>query len=477
MDVNRWFGYLAGSVLNARPNPVDEERVQATLGDYYNRVQMIRRRWLAYYGVYNPPLVVEDGEQDPNVIFNLARVIVDKGVAALFGKNVNFDLVGTRYYQGSRLGMRTDVELWLDDCWRANRKGALLQKLALNGAIAGHGFLKLLGPAPEHGHPFPRVINLNPLQVRVLFQNDDLDFVEQYLIEWNFIGPDNKMNYYRQAIRRESLAGKPEWVIETAMGTSMMADYKPTGPSVVWPYPWPPLVDCQNLPLPNTYYGMSDLEPDVLHLVDRVNFTLSNWSKTLRMHAHPQQYATGVDASQILTSPDNTLVLPDKEARLGLVEMLSEMQSTNTFYDKLLEALHELARIPEVASGKLENIGNLSGIALQILYEPLAELTGQKRENYGPLLATVNSRLLEMGGKDASKGIQTQWPELLPGDPETQRKVVSMDVALGITSKESAAGTFNHDWELEKARIDHEAIEAAELAAHVEAIKVGKRSG
>jgi len=471
LDPSRYF--YNPNIRPQHPDPVTASKMEATMAAHQIRLAQMRAAWAAYWGIYTRPLLVVDGEQDPNITVNFARIIVDKSVGALFGKNVNFDIAGNRDPQGRRTVMERDPrEAWLDACWAANRKMSLLQKLALNGSVSGHGFLKLLAPSPEHGHAFPRVINLNPMQTRVLFRADDLDVVEQYIIEWDFIGPDNRSVYYRQFIKRESNGGVPEWWIGEARASSVDAGYLPVGPAVRWPYSWAPIVDCQNLPQPNNYYGLPDLSEDVLHIVDRLNFVFSNWNKTLRMHAHPQGWATGVRASQIEMSPDKTLVLPDKEAKIGLLEMMSEMNSTNMLADKLLQLLHELSRIPEVSSGKLENIGNLSGIALQILYEPLSELAEMKRENYGPLLSQVNSHLLELGNQGADLQVATQWPELLPGDPETQRKVVAMDMAMGITSKETAAGTFNHDWELERARIEQEAVADAELAAKVAAVQV-----
>ena len=48
----------------------------------------------------------------------------------------------------------------------------------------------------------------------------------------------------------------------------------------------------------------------------------------------------------------------------------------------------------EVSVGKVDNIGALSGVALEILYQPLMELTYVKQMTYGPLLEEVNRRAL-----------------------------------------------------------------------------------
>src|SRR5206468_12010100 len=121
------------------------------------------------------------------------------------------------------------------------------------------------------------------------------------------------------------------------------------------------IVDCQNLPNPNEYYGSPDLEPDILRVINRLNFIVSDWNKALRLHAHPREWGTGfsLEASgeRIKAGTDEMLVIPNPEAKLGLLEMQSDMQSTSTLYEKVKEALHEIARVPEVSVGKVDSIG------------------------------------------------------------------------------------------------------------------------
>ncbi|HPB46588.1 MAG TPA: prepilin-type N-terminal cleavage/methylation domain-containing protein, partial [Microthrixaceae bacterium] len=137
---------------------------------------------------------------------------------------------------------------------------------------------------------------------------------------------------------------------------------------IVTPTTGSPMLDCQNLPLPNVYYGEPDLTPDVVALVGSLNFTLSNWARIIKWYANPRQYVTGVSSGATLdVAADKTLMLPTG-ATLGLLQINSDLAGTAEFARRLEEAVHELTATPAIATGKLESVGALSGVALQVLY-------------------------------------------------------------------------------------------------------------
>src|SRR5581483_3337211 len=133
---------------------------------------------------------------------------------------------------------------------------------------------------------------------------------------------------------------------------------------------WSPVVDAQNLPCPNEFWGIADLEDDSLDLNKAINFAISNINRIIRFHAHPKTWGRGFQSNQLNIAVDETIVLPG-EASLQNLEMTSDLSSSIRHYEKLREALHEIARIPEVATGVMTSLGPLSGVALQVLYQPL----------------------------------------------------------------------------------------------------------
>ncbi len=357
-------------------NIVERQLQEIAALDEIARASRFKRAWDAYYGRFTKPLKVKSGQADDNVVVNFARVVVDKGVSFLFGQDVGFEL---------DLIEETAAEEWLGACWAANRKMTTLQKLALNGAVTGHAFVKIVP-----SQPYPRLVVLDPSTVTVRWEPDDIETVVSYRIQYPAIDPQSgKPITVRQLIERDGQV----WRITDQVSRTDSSTWTTTG-EAVWPHPWPPIVDCQNLPAPNEYWGISDLEDDVLQLNYSINFVLSNLARIIRYHAHPKTWGRGFMANQLNIAVDETIVLPAPDAELRNLEMVSDLSSSIALYERLREALHEVTRVPEVATGKLDRAGTLSGVALNILYQPLLEKTETKRRTYGDLLVELKSYCL-----------------------------------------------------------------------------------
>ena len=403
-------------------NIVDQHLLQNVAADELARLRRYRTAWEAYHGDFPEPLKALKGRDgkpvaaDDNAIVNYARVVVDKGVAFLFGQAARFELDESG---------QTPEEDWLAECWTANGGITTLQKLALNGGICGHTFAKIV---PASGRPYPRIIVIDPANVAVGYDPGDIDEVLWYRIQYAGLDAQGEMVTYRQIIARDG----GTWQI-TDQESKEGASWR-TVRTERWPYAWPPVVDCQNLPLPNEYYGLSDLPEDVLRLNRSINFVLSNLARIIRFHAHPKTWGRGFTADKLQIAIDETIVLPNEHSELRNLEMVSDLSSSIALFERLREALHEATRIPEVATGKLENVGALSGVALQILYQPLIEKTETKRRTYGELVIELNRRLLALGGYGEEHRGVIHWPEMLPGDPLVERQTALIDQQLGASS-------------------------------------------
>jgi len=399
------------------PHPIDLGLAESLVAQEVAHAATIMRRWEYYFGKHPRQLRVRQGQPDDNVIVNLCRAIVDKGVSFLFGKDVDFELVE---------GETTEAEEWLDACWAANRKLTLLQKLALSGAVAGHAFVKIL---IDQARDYPRLVVLDPATVVVSVAPDDHEHVRGYRIQFPTLDPETG----RPVVLRQLIVPDGgRWLIRDEKAYS--GERWLTVSETVWPYEFPPIVDCQNLPNPHDYWGISDLEDDVLRLNETINFVLSNLVRIVRYHAHPKTWGRGFRADQLDLSVDETIILPSPEAELRNLEMQSDLSSSIQLYLRLREAFHEIVRVPEIATGRVQGIGSLSGIALQILYQPLIEKTETKRRLYGDLLVELNRRLLAVGGFGDEHLTALHWPELIPGDPEAEAKTLLLWQQLGVST-------------------------------------------
>lgn len=426
------------------PHPVDLGLAEALAAQEIAHAAAIARRWEYYLGKHPEQLRVRPGQPNDNVTVNLCRAVVDKGVSFLFGQDVRFELVE---------GETTEAEGWLDACWAANRKLTLLQKLALSGAIAGHAFVKIV---VEPSLPYPRLVVLDPATVAVSLAPDDHEKVLAYRIQFPAVDPETA----RPVVLRQTIVPDgARWVIRDEKAYS--GGKWQLVNEAVWPYPFPPVVDCQNLPNPHDYWGISDLEDDVLRLNDSINFLLSNLLRIVRYHAHPKTWGRGFRAEQLDLSVDETIILPSPEAELRNLEMQSDLGSSIQLYLRLREAFHEIVRVPEIATGRVEGVGSLSGVALQILYQPLIEKTETKRRLYGDLLVELNRRLLAIGGFGDDLMTELHWPEIIPGDPEAEAQTLLLWQQLGV-SQDTILRRLGLDPELEREKRQYSATDAAE---------------
>jgi hypothetical protein len=406
-----------------------------------SRVEVMRRRWKTYYGKIAPALKVRPGQADDNVRINYARMIVDKGVSFLFGKEIAFEIDEVQ---------ETQAETWLNAVWGRSRKMSLLQNAALVGGVTGHVFIKIVS-----GDPFPRLVVLDPETVTVSLAPDDVQQILGYQISYTSIDPKtSKAVSVRQVIERDGQF----WHITDQIGDPERLTWATVG-ETTWPYTFSPIVDCQNLPAPGEFWGQSDLEDDVIEIIRAINFVASNTARIIRFHAHPKTWGRGFVAKDLKIGIDDTIILPSERAELHNLEMQSDLASSLRYLEVLRQALHEISRVPEVAAGNLDRVGALSGVALQILYQPLLEKTNTKRLLYGDMLVELNRRLLAIGGFGEGLHTTIHWQEILPKDPLQERQVALIDQQIGV-SKDTLLQRLGYDPDVEFRKKE---VESAEL--------------
>lgn len=398
------------------------------------RQQQMQDAWAAYRGEFLPPLKPEVNQPDDNVLVNRCAPVVDKGVSFLFGKVVKIELQDA---DGGTDGSGTsDAQDWLDAVWGDDDdKMTLLSKLALNGAICGQAFLKIVPANPRAGQIYPRLVVLDPQTVEVVTDPDDCDTVRQYTIQYDAYDATTAAPLTkRQIIKRNdpdglaALSGGMDsddtWIITNEARSGVNGAWQQIGAPQVWPYPFAPIVACQNLPNPNEYWGKADLTPDIIGMNRVLNFVESNVSRIIKKHAMPWPWASGMDTRALVVEPGRVIGLPHPEAKMGFLEInTAGLSASMQFAGDLRSDMDEQSRVPAVALGRLVDLpkGNISGVALQLLFQPLIEKTTQKQRLYGRLLRDVSRALLVLGKQLSleeanAQTIDLHWQNLLPVD-------------------------------------------------------------
>ena len=386
-----------------------------------NRLENIANAWAAYSG--STEYTVKD--KDTGINLNPAKIIVDETVSFLFGENVTFDL-------DEASTDRTPEEQYLDAFWAANKKMTRLHGMAMNGAIAGHCFVKI---HEQPGMAYPRVIVLDPETVTVTTAADDIDNHLKYVIAYSSIDPtDSKPIGIRQVIERNP--GGATWQVTDQRGKGGVTAVTNwvTTESRTWPHAYPPIVECQNLPNPNQLWGIADLEPDLLDLIKKTNFVTSNNVKILKYFAHPKFMVYGAIGAEVNVNPDEAIAIQDVNARAEFLEMHGDLEASHKMIKLLKEAIYTNSRTPEIATGKVENVGALSGLALKVLYMPLIQKTKTKRVTYGDMLVELNRRVLDMAGMGSNNISTIKWQEMLPVDPVTKLQEIQAAKEMGVSN-------------------------------------------
>jgi hypothetical protein len=425
---------------------INQQFMERMIAEEQARLAMYRVNWEYYDGDQKLPLAIKPGQPDDNVIVNLFEYVVDKGVSFLFGKDLAFDIDENA---------ETAEEDYLKAVWEANRKMSFLQNTGLNGAICGHPFVKIV---PRDGD-VPRLVNLDPAIVRPFWNPQDIQQVIYYKIEYEAM-TEAGQRFYKEIIRHEA---NGTWSI-TKFEAKVAAQYAQAGTPEVWPYDFAPIVDWQNLPAPNVYFGKPDIASQ--RLQNAINFVASNTQRIIRFHAHPKTVGHGFTADRLDVGPDDMIILPSVEAGVENLEMQSDLASSLAFFDRLNSLFLRTTHLPDLDPAKV-NVGALSGFALKILYGDLLELTEKKRRTYGDGIAELNRRLLAMRGGDGKRVVKNVWADPLPANKiELANELDAEMNKLGTVSKQTAAQELGRDWEnTEKVRIEDEKLSANSIGS------------
>ncbi len=423
------------------------------------RKRRIGEAWQRYEGQHPKPLKpsLTDPDGRDNTTVNLARKTVDIAAFYLFGKPIAFEVGKEEMVEGVQ-SRADEQDAWLESCWKANRQATFLLEFATSAGVSGDGFIRIY--PPKEGEKHPRLVSLDAAMVEVDWDPEDYNRVRRYLVEFNSVDTMARtVEARRHRIERDGTG----WRITEEVSKADSVTWLVMGEER-WPYAFAPIFHCKNRSAPHCYYGTSDIECDVLHLNGAISFVLSNINRILRVHGHPQLYIAGTGAPENVDKAiDSVLYIPSPEGKVGTVPMVTELSAHFGQLKELKEAYHELTSVPEIASGKMENVGQLSGIALQILYGPLMQLISVKRMFYGEMLVELCEALLVLGGYTEELPVTIHWPSLLPHDSKTERDVAAMDQEMGIVSKGTIAAQFGYDFAAERAKIARE--QAAEQDA------------
>jgi hypothetical protein len=381
------------------------------------RVRETERYWRYYRGQQPQQLKIKSGQPDWNVTENWARLVVNTSVDFLFSGGLSFDVEGAE--PDSPAQVYIDA-VWGDAPLSGFNFGEFLQEVGQSGANGRNALIRIVT-----GDELPRLVNVDPDLVEITTDPRDIEKVTEYKILWEDDG-----RVFRQRIIRGDGDG---WeIIEEEYGGH--GSWGVVGDAVEWPYEFPPMFHCKNMPLAHSVWGPADLED--YNLQDAINRTGSDINKILGYWASPQGWIKGAfRQDSIKADPDVFLPLPS-DGDIGFLELSGDLTASRGYKSEEREAFLQITDTPLLDKDST-SVGAMSGFALKILLGAALRKANRKRMSYGGLFSQVNTALLAIGGYETAV-VKNVWGDMLP---ENKAETVNMIVALAAqgVSVEAAA--------------------------------------
>jgi hypothetical protein len=411
------------------------------------------QRWKYFKGDHRRQLKIKPDQPDDNLILNLYRKVVNTGRRFLLADGFTIQLEEME---------QTEQETLIDQTLRQNNGMSLWSDTALNGAVCGHCFLKLIPNGTPAGRT--RIVNLDPATVMTRWDPEDLTRRLAYKIEYSAVDVTGEKVEIREIHTMEdpAAAASPWKIVKQKRRPRLLARWE-TEATLTWPWPFPAIIDWQNLPAPNEFYGDPDVSFDGILLQDAINFGGSNLNRIIRYHGHPRTVAKGMKSGDLSLGPDQIAFIPEA-ADLYNLEIKSDLTAGRLYLADLVAAFLFLNNTPDLDPAKV-NVGALSGFALQLLWADMLFITGEKRGTYGAAIEDLTRRLLEIEGKalDPAAEIAIHWTSALPENTTETTTSLQAATAMGVVSKQTAARELGYNYELEQDRMTAEAQQEQDL--------------
>src|SRR5258707_14936904 len=169
-----------------------------------------------------------------------------------------------------------------------------------------------------------------------------------------------------------------------------------------------------------------------------LNLVESGISLVELLYGTPTMYSNGIGEGTINRRPGQIIQLPLIDSKITAVALTTDVPNALAFAADLRSSIDETSSVPGVATGRIATMprGNLSGIAIELLFMSLLKQTHKKRNLYGKLIIDVSKALLVLNGMSPDIGISIAWQSPIPHDdlPAIQAAVLLKQIGIADTT-------------------------------------------
>ncbi len=202
-----------------------------------------------------------------------------------------------------------------------------------------------------------------------------------------------------------------------------------------------PIVHIQNVSLPGSYGGLSDVEP-LMPLQDELNTRLSDRASRVTFQSFKMYLGKGIDDFlERPVGPGQMWSTYNPDASVQEFGHDPGSPSEDAHIEQIREAMDKIPGVTGLAAGLVRgHVGNLtSATALRVLLSGLLSRTERKRVTYGHGLSEVIELVLALLDKasllptDAEdRRVEIHWPSPLPEDESQRLANAQIKAALGV---------------------------------------------
>lgn len=205
-----------------------------------------------------------------------------------------------------------------------------------------------------------------------------------------------------------------------------------------------PVVHIQNLPLPFSYEGLSDVEP-LIPLQDELNTRLSDRANRVTFQSFQMFLGKGIE--NFVDKPIGPGQMWQTDNLDASIEQFGGGgldPSETAHIQEIREALDKISGVTPVAAGLIrDRVGNLtSENALRITLMGLLAKINKKRLTYGKGIEQLCDLVLHLAdlhglfpNTPEERGVRLNWPDPLPQNERQQLENASLKLQLGVPQR------------------------------------------
>ena len=336
----------------------------------------------------------------------------------------------------------------ITDVFNRNRWPNLLNLTVLYGKVTGDAFIKLVPGAAQSRFGPVRLILLDSEAVELDVSPHDRDDVQKAMVSYDYFDDDGNGGA-SAALTRHTY----HEIIDTESVTAFVdGDYAPEY-SYDHNLGFIPVIHIRNLDSGGGIYGESFVGR-LTEAQDTINMLATDILDIVRYDGHKTTIFQNVNIDKGASRDGATPGEIDLSIGKGLVvkgdgrvyklENQHDLGAALQEYDRKLDAFYDLAGVPRFSRDMISHLGQLSGRAIERLYQDAIESTREAQGLYGESFRELAGKVAVMLGLEPT-GVRVLWnTDVISADIETlareydigARSIRSVMRKLGITDVE-----------------------------------------